>query len=183
MYFTSCISWRKYLHDEHQDNGTASGPLPIDYFSTIFLQRDQREALRVLSELKSVIAIRALETSERERSALLRQNPDYKFDTKDDEKSRPTLDSSDQTCERRRLTSDDKASVPDQDAVNRLEQLSNETCAMSDVSCSFSKHVAMLATAKSKQMASLPVETFGSDSEDSYTDDSQSDSDGSGTGR
>jgi len=153
-----------------------------------FLQRDQREALRVLSELKAVISIRAQETVERERTALLRQNPDYKFVEEDftwndgKQESRisekqlgkfgtngpqaadQSLNSASQECVEGRQARIAKQSVIDTGAVDMPPI----------VDCSFTKHVAMLAIAKSMQMASLPAETFGDDGE-SCSDDSRGD--------
>ncbi len=38
-------------------------------------KQEKKEAIRVLSELRTVLAVKAVETKERERQALLRQNP------------------------------------------------------------------------------------------------------------
>jgi hypothetical protein len=52
-----------------------------------------------------------------------------------------------------------------------------------DSSCSFSKHVALLAIAKSRQMTSMPVETFEADADsDDNDDDVISEDDGRNVG-
>jgi hypothetical protein len=159
--------------------------------------------LRVLSELKSVIAIRAQQTVERERNALLRQNPDYQFGADDDSTGNHPSKSELARIGGRRSESVEidpgiRRRRPEESASNEgdsvagscdmragLSQAVNVTsddAPLPDSSCSFSKHVALLAIAKSRQMSSMPMETFEADAESddsdgSIVDDDRNDSD------
>ena len=158
------------------------------YQALWLFQRDNKEAVRVISELRSVIAVRAKDTEERERCALLRQNHDYRSEETGTVASVST----------RSLTSDE-SHIPDcntntsgfdslanshlasefetvlQDADHEGEgTLPNHDDSDIDVNnacCPYAKHIALLAVAKSQQMVTLSEDTFGDD-------DCSADSDG-----
>jgi len=164
-------------------------------------QRDSKEALRVLSELRTVIAVRAKDTQERERCALLRQNPDYKFEETESAESvmSRTINNIGLASEEYHVpvagadTSglvypadpclDDESEtvqcgdlVTDNTAVectasSYVLNQCDSVVDINEVSCFNAKHVALMAVAKSQQMVTMSEDTFGDD-------DCSTDSDG-----
>jgi len=145
-----------------------------------------------LSELRTVIAIRAKDTEERERCALLRQNPDYKFEETESAESvmsrtinniglaseeyhTPVVsaDSSGLVCptnscpasQSQTLCVDQmtgKTSAGDA-ASSCVGNDSDSVADINDVSCLYAKRVALLAVAKSQRMVTMAEDTFGDD--------------------
>lgn len=144
-----------------------------------------------MSELRTVIAVRAKDTQERERCALLRQNPDYKSEETESVMSRtisniglaseeyhvPVVSadtsgamSPTDSC----LVSEPKTLVHYSDEVTgntsaectASSYVSNHCDSVADIndaSCSYAKHVALMAVAKSQQMVTMTEDTFGDD--------------------
>ena len=140
--------------------------------------------LRVLSELRTVIAVRAKETEERERSALLRQNPAYKFEEMEsaecvmsrtinyiglasEEWHIPAVNAKCPVNARNSETvlqsSDEKTGVDH--IVSSVTYNSDPVSEVDDASCLYTKHIALMAVAKSQQMVTMSEDTFGDDEE------------------
>ena len=161
-----------------------------------WIQRDDKEVLRVLSELRTVIAVRAKDTEEREHCALLRQNPDYRFEEMESSESAMsrTINNIGFASEEWHMPVVNAESPADACVASESEtvlQSSNEltdetrgrhtnnslTCNsdslpnVGDAGCLYTKHMALMAVAKSQQMVRMSEDTF----ED---DDCTADSDG-----
>ena len=151
-------------------------------------QRDGKEVLRVLSELRTVIAVRAKETEERERCALLRQNPGYKCEEIDSAESAMSrtinniglaseewhipvvnADSPENVCVAHEfetvlqssdeMTDETDAKHTDSNKTYKSDSVSN----VDDASCLYTKHVALMAVAKSQQMVTMLEDMFEDD--------------------
>jgi len=129
--------------------------------------------MRLLSELRTVIAVRAKQTIERERSALLRQNPDYKFDDDGETSISPA-------------TETETTSVSTESRENRLVEngcMSNDSSEipvsgfgfLPSSGCMFTKEIARMAVTKSQHLPPMSVDTFGDDSDSSDNDDNDDD--------
>lgn len=153
-------------------------------------QRDSQEALRVLSELRTVIAVRAKDTQERERCALLRQYPDYKFEEAGSAESvmSRTINNiglASEDCHVAVISGDVGGLVQSVDSsptdepktplhcahqVTHNTNHSDSSADINDTSCLYAKHVALLAVAKSQQMVAMSEDTFGDDNCSSDSD-------------
>ena len=141
----------------------------------------------MLRELKSVIAVRAIEREERERQALQRQYPDAKFydpisalrsDKEAGQNDNKTLDTSSEKADLRQqgtdmcdeLTTDSNppedeplkttASSPVLDDGAK-DELKEKLASLGGANFAFSSTVAAMAAARSHQMAAMSEETFG----------------------
>lgn len=147
-----------------------------------------------MSELRTVIAVRAKDTQERERCALLRQNPDHKFDETGSAESvmSRTINNIGLVSEECHIPvvradvggivypgnscpaseSETLLNCADQMTDNAASIVSNHNDSLADISdtsCLYAKNVALMAVAKSQQMVTMSEDTFG---DDSWTDDS-----------
>jgi len=140
-----------------------------------------------LSELRTVIAVRAKETEERERCAILRQNPDYKCEEKE-----PAESAMSRTINNIGLAAEEwhipvvNAECPANSCVASesdtglqcSDQVTDETGAkhsssnvtynndvpdINDTSCLYMKHIAQMAVAKSQQMVNMSEDAFEDD--------------------
>jgi len=149
-------------------------------------QRDSQEALRVLSELRTVIAVRAKDTEERERCALLRQNPELKF-----EETRSAESAMARALNNIGLASEEchvpvasaniggivgslNSSPVAETSLQCSGEITDDTCIgmsnridsvadINNASCVYAKHLAQMAVAKSQKMVALSEDTFGDD--------------------
>jgi len=136
-----------------------------------------------------VIAIRAKDTQERERCALLRQNPEHKFEETGSAMSRTInniglaseechvpVASADiggiadpvNSCPEAETLVHCSGEVTDDTAVSMSNQ-SDSSADVNSASCLCAKHVAQMAVAKSQKMVAMSEDTFG---DDNCSDDS-----------
>ena len=161
------------------------------YQALWLFQRDNKEAVRVISELRSVIAVRAKDTEERERCALLRQNHDYRSEETGTAASVSSRTDSSLTSDEShvadcntntsgfdslansRLASEFETVLQDADheGEGTLPNHDDSDIDVNNASCPYAKHIALLAVAKSQQMVTLSEDTFSDD-------DCSADSDG-----